>query len=281
MEMKTIPMRVSLSEMQLHLGARVQFIADLVSTGLYQGESLKRWHQPDVTGNIVYGYGRRPNWTEDSVREAWLTWILRSGFRDLAELLSEALESLQQVLAGWELQTQKANDGVIAGEDWNGVVVGRFKKFHRLGFPPKVEYLERQYGFQVPDSSLDLWKSIVAVRNCLVHRNGLVQGADLQDGEELLLKWFAHVPLLKTDTGPQEVELGTSLPGGSRLSVGSQNRERRYSAGDRIALTPAEFREIAWTVNRTLSQAIRSMETHGRSMGVEFKSARRSQSEEE
>jgi len=56
---------------------------------------------PDVT--MHHHFGSSLNRTIDEDKVSWEIWVLRNGFRDIAEELGGLLEEIQSVLAYWKI----------------------------------------------------------------------------------------------------------------------------------------------------------------------------------
>src|SRR5215213_9112239 len=151
---------------------------------------------PDLT--MHHQFDNTNRWSIEEAKNAWQSWVLRNGFRDIAEALGWLLEEAQSVLASWEvvfLQKTKA----VQGEDWNEIIVHRGQQFHRRTLPQKIEFLEKQYSFILNPSLVRQALTINAARNCLTHRNGIVSQLDIDSSGSLTLDWNALVLLVKTD----------------------------------------------------------------------------------
>lgn len=97
---------------------------------------------PDIT--IHHQFNSSSNKSIGEEKVSWEIWVLRNGFRDIAEELNVLLEEIQTVLAYWKIVTiQKSR--VVRGEDWNEIIAHRSQQFHRRTLPQKLEFLDRKY----------------------------------------------------------------------------------------------------------------------------------------
>jgi hypothetical protein len=88
--------------------------------------------------------------------------------------------------------------------------------------------------------------SLVAVRNCLEHRHGIVGAADADANGQLSLT----LPRLQTVAivEGKEIEIGPGYVSEASTQIGIKrvNRERTYRLGEKIEIDAAQFQEIAF-----------------------------------
>ncbi len=242
----------------------------LVAIGLNarQGISTEDLQLPEVTTHHQFDSSNQ--WTVEQAGEAWQTWVLRNGFRDVAEAVSGLLEETQSVLAYWQLV--KIQEGrPIRGEDWNEMVVNRGLRFHRLGLPDKIDFLEKEYGLVLPNGLIQQVLSINAARNCLVHRGGVVTAQDTRGAEKLTIEWSAMVMLLIENDVEKEIEPPYLVEAGGRIGVATRTRTKSIAVGQTVAVTAKEFAQICWTLFIFSMACAKALETHGKARGIQFR----------
>src|SRR5690606_10686626 len=104
---------------------------------------------PASTVNMTFDPGL--SWTTEQAQEQYGEWILSNGFRDIIESTGTFLESAHTVLSLWEASKHSDERGGIRGDDWNRIVVTGKQRFHRLGFPDKLDHLANEHQIRVDD----------------------------------------------------------------------------------------------------------------------------------
>ena len=110
-------------------------------------------------------------------------WCLKNSFKDCLENLNLFLDECHLVC---ELLASRKNDQII-GEDFNRIVGPNKKKYHKEGLPKKIKILRDNFNVYSPIEEHVM--SLNKVRNCLVHRGGIVQQEDLNTERELVAKF--------------------------------------------------------------------------------------------
>ena len=110
-------------------------------------------------------------------------WCLKNSFKDCVENLNIFLDECHLVC---ELLAFRKNDQIIA-EDFNRIVGPNKKKYNKEGLPKKIKILREN--FDVSSQFEEHVMSLNNVRNCLVHRGGIVQQEDLNTEKELVAKF--------------------------------------------------------------------------------------------
>lgn len=210
-------------------------------------------------------------WTVDQSATAWEFWVLRNGFRDVAEAISGVLEGSHGVLSYWALMKRQAEAGSLEGSDWNEIVVGRQRRFHRKTLPQRLEFLEKHYGFVFPLEHVERLKSLNAARNCLVHRYGVVTEEDVLPGDDCLtLKWITFVTYVETDGVLTEMVLPMTVEGGSSIKVKLVERSKAFRVGEHVVVNAKEFNELCMSFFQFSVTCSQLLSEHGKSMGIVF-----------
>lgn len=243
----------------------------LVAIGLNAEKSITTndLQLPDVTTH--HQFDSSNPWTIEQATAAWRHWVLRNGFRDVAEAISGLLEEVQEVLSHWQLMKLQ-QEHVLCGEDWNEIVVNRGSKFHRLGLPDKIEFLKKEYGLNLDETLVQQVLSINAARNCLVHRGGIVSTQDARDGDQLKIEWSALLILIMENGVEKEIEPPYLVKAGSQLGIATRHRTKSIAVGQSITVTAKEFSQICWTLFLFAMAWAQALEAHGKAQGIQFKS---------
>lgn len=205
--------------------------------------------------------------THDAAREQAQEWLLRCFLRDSIEATGLFIDECLTVCAVMRLST-----GItpVSGENLTTAVESAARAAHRAGFVPKIDLLRTQYGIATPfDSHL---RSLIAARNCVVHRLGNVSEKDV-DALGVLRVSLLHFRALAVgvQTGREyEVRPGMILPEASNLCIQFLERHRDFSLGESLQFMPHELYDTIITLYR-YGQALGSAcEEFGRSLGIQF-----------
>lgn len=266
-------------DIQINLGGmtgRIQHLLqaaiNFVSIGLNVRGSItvEALSLPDVTTQHVFNASKQ--WSLEHAGIAWEQWVLRNGFRDVAEAIGGVLEETQSVLSYWALIPAQKKQGSLTGEDWNEIVVNQGQKFHRRTLPQRIEFLQKTYGFALESDLVKQMLTINAARNCLVHRGGVVSHQDLAHGDELVVEWRALVLLMQQEGKDVEVEPPYFFKAATTLGVATTSRSKIFALGQPVSFNAREFSEICWTLFVVALSCASALEAFGKENGVEFAS---------
>ena len=179
----------------------------------------------------------------ESVRVDFKTWLLTAAFRDMVEAIHAMLEEARLACA----VVFHSKNGVLTGGEFNDLVVGKAKAFHKKGLPDKIDYLNKTYQLSL-ESSDDAVQQILSLnqaRNCLVHRAGVVTMEDVNDGAALRVTWNDIVIIAGT-TGNERIvhEEGTVVKAGETVSIRLQPSSKSFAMGERIMFDANEFSKL-------------------------------------
>jgi hypothetical protein len=212
------------------------------------------------------------NWSREEEESAWRNWVLKNGFRDIAELISVVLEEAHKVLTIYSLIGRQS-----AGEKLEATELStrdkEISKFHRLSLSDKLDWLLGQPDFSIPSEKLEEVRSINAARNCLSHRSGVVGERDKTEGDALVVKWLGLDATVEVEGVEIPFDPPMHLEKGGNLITRLVRRTKSFQLGDRINFDQREFSEIAWTIF-VFAQAVASgLEQAGKAHGIRFDEA--------
>ena len=241
----------------------------LVAIGLHAQEGIKvqMLTLPDVT--MQQQYDSTNHWTDEEAKDAWKNWILRNGFRDIAEALSWLLEEAQFVLAYWELAVLQRSKP-LRGGDWNEIIVHRKEQFHRRTLPQKFEFLEEKYSFTLDSNLVKQVLSINACRNCLTHRQGIVSQLDIDQSGNLTLEWSALVLLERVDGQEQEINPPYDVKAGAEIYADTRRKKKSFALNERVFVSADEFSQLCFTLYTLAVICVKELETNGKDRGIKF-----------
>lgn len=245
----------------------------MVAVGMHSAERMDGEWLDDPSQRFGMRYNKEHPVPLDEVRRYWRTWVLRGGFRDVAETLATTLEETHRILALWSILPKESPQG--GSVKW--AVVAQMNKdvaaFHTKNLPDKLATLAKQYAFAFPDSTKAQLLSINAARNCLVHRSGTISEKDLDSGTQTFtLRWKAYCPYIKDSTGerPMVLPFTTSETDETHLILKTEEKVKVFNFGEALELASEEFSWIAWTQLDASQWAARRLEEIGRAQGLDI-----------
>lgn len=199
------------------------------------------------------------------------TWVLLSGFRELAEQVTSVLDEVFAVRTYWRLLELQSSQGSLTGADYLREVTEANRRFERLSLPDKFSWLEKRYSVTFDPVLVARISSIIAVRNCLVHRRGIVGDRDVDLTGQLTLQWMRLSLQATSDDGAtREIAIRQRVEAGERLALHHGPAERSFHLGERISLDAQTFSDIAWTVPLLAHAASHALEGVARNLGIEL-----------
>ncbi|MFN8383549.1 MAG: hypothetical protein U0V02_16510 [Anaerolineales bacterium] len=225
---------------------------------------------PGVT--MQHQFAASQSWSIEEARDAWELWVIRNGFRDIAEELSSLLEEVQTVLAYWKIRLLQDSKS-LRGEDWNEIVVRRSQQFHRRTLPQKLEFLEQKYSFTLDLILIHQAMTINAARNCLTHRGGIVTQIDVDTSGKFVLEWSALVLLAKIDGQEKEINVPYYAKAGTEILVGIRGKSKSFEIGQMVSVNTEEFTQVCWTLFKLATSCAQRLEAYGKERAFNFDSA--------
>jgi len=245
---QTITVNVNLDGLRGELRRDLQRIIYLVSAGLQTIDQIASEKLELPTNSLKMTYAPNLKYDSEEVKKQYSTWIVTNGFRDSIESVSAFLESAHQVLSFWTLggnRNQPTKEIKIS--DWNEIVVKGTRKFHRLGFPDKLEHIKKGHEINLDENIHSQLISINAARNCFVHRHGIVSDFDINANNQLEVNWTSLQLVLTNEDGEKEAVLGEAAEKDSMLVIRSIRETKSFEKGSPVEFSAKEFSDITWT----------------------------------
>lgn len=227
----------------------VQRVTNLVAVGIQSPVVLDEESLAIRSDPIAFRFGNAPPWTSgDDARSDYQDWVYGNGLRDVLESVGSFLEEVRQVLALWSLGDRQSAGERLTGASWNAEMKDAAKRFHRLGFPDKVETLRTAFGVQVEAVLNEHVLAANNARNCLVHRRGIVSERDLNHGKVLVVSWRRMAVELQDEDGQHPLVFGKALEKDSTVVMSVVDTTKEFGLGERVIFTATEFAEICWSM---------------------------------
>lgn len=173
----------------------------------------------------------------NEAKSAVKKWIIANGLRDCAEAVHKLLDETHSACLLTSFVTRLEE---LTGEAIEAEYCNRQQKFHRSGLEQKLSELNEKFQVAFKEDSLRCFRSLNRARNCLVHRGGRVEAADLNTDDELVVEWATYV-IQRADGS--EIELGQPT-NSSEIWMAKKLRMRKFQLGASIDFTNRDFAEF-------------------------------------
>jgi len=202
----------------------------------------------------------------ETARNEFKQWVLTAAMRDSVEAVHIFLNAARPVCFIYSIANQKE----IMGSDWNKGIVEDNKKFHRLGLPDKIKYIEEKYDPSLVPEIKEELLSINLARNCLVHRFGIVTEYDSNSAGGLLVQWSKMEIKVAGPSGERTVGAMARVEAGESVSLQYAKAKKLFKKGESVTFTVDEFSELCMTLLFFGMQFNHNLEQYGRSKGIHF-----------
>lgn len=208
------------------------------------------------------------------VKDRFRRWVLGCGLRDCAEAIKPVLIEARSHCSVLKL----FKSGEVDGEQftaWNERDLAEGAKFEKRGLPEMILHLRKQYDAELLPESTDGILSINKARNCLVHREGVVDSKeDCSSDGSLTVMWRRIELYVNGQEGERIITPGTDsdlLVEGEALKMRTTDGRRAFSPGDIIVFTPQDFSEMCKTLGEFAEGLANNINDYAMSMGIEIK----------
>ena len=259
---------INLPALEFALSLNIQRVSHFVAAAL--GGQLASLTEPlRGQGSVVaYRYSPPIPWNAEQAASEFQSWILLSSFRDLSETLTHFLGSVQSIAATALLQELQAEAGHITPAQWRELVVNRESQFEKANLPDKLRFLVEQSRLEIPSEVKEHVQSLYSVRNCLVHRLGIVQEGDLRGATVLRAAWLCMKPYIVTTEGSEPLTIPYLIKSPGHVELRRELSSKTFSLGDRIEFSPEEFHDIAYGAFLCGAMTIQALEKRLRTSGI-------------
>ncbi|GAB1266741.1 hypothetical protein [Aurantivibrio infirmus] len=172
-------------------------------------------------------------------KEEFGKWIVTCGIRELIEWFALFLDQIHHSCLLMMMHSKE-----ILNEDfatWN-------RAYHYKGIGDKLTILKNRFGFDI--SEIKNVSTIQDVRNCLTHRAGVVNKQDINDEDNLTLKWLGFDVYIEEPDGnrislnlPIDQE-GVLIKNGGEVKLAFVERTKSFKMGEVLVLEPKLLIEL-------------------------------------
>lgn len=249
MDEVVVQVRVDLDGLTGRIRLQMQEATNRVAIGLNAGLQITpvSLEMPGV--RFAHTFDADNPWTLEQARDSWNLWVLKNGFRDVAETIGGALEEVQKVLAIWALHPKMRNGKPLSRSDYDNAVIISADKFHHKPLPQKFKSFKDEYGFKLQSEYQRQLLSLNAARNCLVHREGRIGSDDVKDAKALVVEWYAMALFVADANGEREIQLPYRYENADATHhLKRVLRSKEFPLGSQLTVSAQEFEEITWSL---------------------------------
>lgn len=244
-----VHVNVSLDGLLGSLHRDIQRVTNLVAVGIQSPVVLDQESLAIRSDPMSFRFGNAPPWaSSDDARSDYEDWVYGNGLRDILESVGSFLEEVRHILALWSLGDRQSAGEQLTGSIWNAEMQDAAKRFHRLGFPDKVDMLRAEFQTRVDTALNEHVLSVNVARNCMVHRRGIVSERDLNRENALVVSWRRMAVVLQDEDGEHPLVLGKPLEKESTVIMKVEDTAKEFGLGERVIFTATEFAEICWSM---------------------------------
>ncbi|MBK6627131.1 MAG: hypothetical protein IPK70_00065 [Flavobacteriales bacterium] len=185
----------------------------------------------------------------EALRQQTMNWLLKNAFEDfvtgLNESLIEAYRFLHYRNAAHATRQRPFRDKEALEQQLQGIESQPMS----LHVPKLIDAIAEE--INAPIQLVPEILSINKVRNCLVHRNGVVSALDINDKENnsLRLTYLDHIVHVKIDGQPHRLtmELKLTSPTVHGIMLEARPTTRSFALGERVTFDTNLFNSVAFT----------------------------------
>lgn len=259
-------LKIDLNGLRVELQKSLQEVICLVAAGLNSSDTIEL-EGLKLPTSIQRNFARIDGADLDKVKRRYSEWLLTCGFRDSIESVSTFLENAHKVLTCWELAEKKDSAFRIPRERWDNDFVREVKKFHRLGFPDKLNHLAQKHAMGIKDTFKAQILSINSARNCLVHRRGIVGEPDENVPGALLVKWLRMKLFLRNEEGDRDLVIGETIEKEGTICMVHEEKQKSFSLRTMVNFSVDEFSELTWSFFLFAEELVKSINAYGVDQG--------------
>ena len=222
--------------------------------------------------NVSSQFSQAFEWTLERALSEHRQWALKNAMRDALEGAVKFIESAYVVLSIWKVTGNAAVGGrevFVPVEDWRQAVEVAPNRFNRCTIPDKFKALAEDHGVSVDPVLETQFRSINQLRNCLVHRGGIVGAKDLDAGRDTFeVCWRDMEFVVDKGDGPTPLEFGKVLEKGAILGIRFSDKRKAFRIGETIELSETEFAGMMWGLSHFGADLVKNVSAVGVALGV-------------
>lgn len=199
----------------------------------------------------------KPSLTLNEQKVASFEWVIRKAFEDFIIGLTKSLKEANKIIKTLILSEKPKYS--MEREEIENELRKVDDEIEGLHFPKLIEFFENYLGHPLPFREEII--SINQIRNCLVHRGGLVSNKDVKNNNELelrwiSLKWYTKINEVSTEITYDMRKNGITV---NNLDYKVVDNKKSFKLGQKISINLNEFNGIAYTCSEFAQYLYSSM----------------------
>jgi hypothetical protein len=192
-------------------------------------------------------------------KEEFYQWTVSGGLREVVEYTSVFLDQVYEAIS---IMVDHKHDPK------------KLRRFHLGGLKDKVDRLASQYGIscRCPEA----FASVGPLRNCFIHRLGIVGQMDAGAAGALTLTWFGFKMTFCGNDGTEypgpditdPAALPWTAPCEGMLAARFQLFEKMFAVGTKVILTPHTLNQVLWSMQLMAQDYINALTERARKEGI-------------
>lgn len=259
-----VSINVNLVAIQDNFRVQLQHLLDVLLLTFSANETVSQQAYDNYSFFMSFSPAANRKFDFDTAKSEAENWLVRSLMRDTIDFTSVFLENCRVSCALFRL----SGNTQLTQHDIDKIFNEEKKAFHNKGFPAKLLELSDEFGVR---SEFEVHvRSLNRVRNCLVHRLGIVESKDVNDSGSLILKLRTIQIVAKSPDGKQEKVISSpeAVEGGWTVSIRFCDDERRFKPGDKIKLTYRELYDSIVTLTVFANTLVQSIDEYSNKLGI-------------
>jgi len=254
-----IEIKFKLDEVANQFLFHLKEIIDCVNQIYYAVEETSIQNKPLPTDSLpIYIDDKRPRPKANEQKEKTINWLLKKAFEEFIAGLTKSLIEAYCFVKFQKLSSVKFLGTKAELEEKIEKIRINANKAH---FPELIEHIEKELG-----NSLylkDEIQSINRIRNCMVHRDSVVQQKDLMgtDMETLNLKWISlnYYTIQNGERIALDYKSRVNRIRVKKMEIEKVHKIKKFKLKDRILIDLNEFNGISYTCSEFVNTLLRSI----------------------
>lgn len=172
-------------------------------------------------------------------------WVMAKAFEEFIYGLTKSFKEAYKYLRIYKLSQEPKNSQ--PKEYYEDELKKIEKEIQDLPFPKFIEKIE-----SIIEQTLPLREEMISInqiRNCLIHRHGVVEEKDVKNSttDELKLKYTSLVFWTNINGELKEITYELRKDGIKAHQISEVNKEKIFKLGDKVSIDITEFNDIAYT----------------------------------
>lgn len=234
--------RINLDFIPHHIHETISRLIYVTRFGIQSCNEKTHFNIEDPTSYVLTLPPYRIKHSLQEIKNEYIKWIIKNALCQAIESVNTTFDDVYYIC----LILKEAKNKVFDIED-NKRYFKLKSRFHKKGFPEKIEILQTEFKNDILPISFEHMLSINKVRNCLVHRNGIVSEKDFNSNDSLAMRWKVMEMFLHSGNKTEKYH-GGQFKGekGKGISMTTKyiDKEKIFLKNQVISFTEVEFNEI-------------------------------------